>query len=249
MKKDIHPSTKSPWWPEYSAPSKPYNYEDVAKEIMPTNEDISCELQLQVIGDLVPLDFHISHNEYWENVKIFEDKDWFRPFQPKEGITNDRESVLLYGLEGDLPTSVTGLSHIEAKLGYMPNEDEFKYPTIAYKELTCIHSVFEYFDMGRSFFIRLNAGGFYPWHRDHYYLKRETFRLIAFLGNSNNDHLHWVINGMQFNALPNTVYYVDTRKAHRLNASHHKCDMIVMNVKKDWTNVNRLLTHVKHKGG
>ena len=231
--------------PKYSVPKQAYDYADNAQDLVPTIEDISCELQLQVIGDCVPLTFRINQNEYQKNVKIFKENDWFRPFQPKRGITNDRESVLLYGLEGDQPTTVTGLSHIEAKLGYMPSEIEFKYPTNAYKEFSCIHPVFEYFDMGRSFFIRLNAGGFYPWHRDHFYLQRKTFRLIAFLGN-NNDHLHWTINDAPFNALPNTVYYIDTRKAHRLNASQHKCDMVVMNVKKDWLNVNRMLSHLKH---
>jgi hypothetical protein len=233
--------------PKYSVQNNRYDYAADAQDLVPTTEDISCELQLQVIGDCVPLSFRVNQDEYWENVKIFEENDWFRPFQPKKGITNDRESVLLYGLEGDQPTTVTGLSHIEAKLGYMPSEIEFKYPTNAYKEFTCIHPVFEYFDMGRSFFIRLNAGGFYPPHRDHFHLQRKTFRLIAFLGNNNNDHLHWTINGVPFNALPNTVYYIDTRKAHRLNASHHKCDMVVMNVKKDWLNVNRILSHVKHR--
>ena len=233
----------------YSNFHKHVAYEDRAESIKPSQEDLACELQLQVIGDWVATDFVIDPQKYLNNVKIFEQNNWFRPFQPKKDITNDRHSVLLYGLEGDEPTSLTGLSHIEAKLGYKPKESDFKYPTKAAKELTCMSEVFDYFDMGRCFFIRMNAGAFYPPHRDHFYLKRPTFRLIAFLGNTNTHGLHWEVSEQKYIPLPNHVYYVDTRKMHRLNASYHKCDMVVMNVKKDWVNINRLLSHLKYKGG
>lgn len=228
------------------------NKPDYAKNcntIFPTEEDIACELQLQVLGNWEPLDFKINQNEYLNNIKVFENKDWFRPFQPKKNVLNNRESVLLYGLEKDTPTSLTGLSHIEANIGRKPKEDEFIYPTEAAKVLSCLQEVFNYFDIGRTFFIRLNAGGFYPYHRDHIRLNRETFRLIAFLGNHNENGLHWTVDGSSQNAYINHVYYVDTRKTHRLNASKNCCDMVVMNVKKDWLNVNRLLTHLKYQGG
>lgn len=233
----------------YSNKPKHTRYDEMYKEIEPTRQDLACELQLQVLGDWVPTDFVIDEEEYFLSVKKFEENNWFRPFQPKEGVLNDRHSVLLYGLKGDEPTELTGLSHIEAKLGYKPREDEFMYPTEAANKMRCLHSVFKYFDMGRSFFIRMNAGAFYPPHRDHFNLSRPTFRLIAFLGGQTSESLHWEVDEKKCVPLPNHVYYVDTRKMHKLHASDHKCDMVVMNVKKDWVNVNRLLTHLKHSAG
>ena len=233
--------------PKFAISDAPAIYDQITDKLYPSQEDIACELQLQVIGDWEPLDFSIDQKEYQKNVKSFIDNDWFRPFQPREGIINNRESVLLYGLEGDEPTALTGLSHIHAKLGYKPREYEFSFQTKAAKNFSCMKSVFDYYDMGRSFFIRLNAGGFYPWHRDHMYLKRDTIRLIAFLGEANLDGLAWEVNGQRVDALPNHVYYVDTRKSHRLHAQQDACDMVVMNVRKDWLNVNRILSHLKYR--
>ena len=166
--------------------------------------------------------------------------------EPKEGILNDRDSILLYGLPNDDPTSPTGLSQIKKKLGYKPRESDFNVPTEAAKLLTCCAELFEYFDpLGRTFLIKLNAGGFYPRHRDHLLLNRDTIRLIAFLGNS-QDSLEWEVNGNVKTFLPNSVYYVDTRKMHRLSSWNHESTMVVMNVRKTWNNILKILTKLKH---
>lgn len=207
-------------------------------------EDIKCELQLTAIGNWEALDFVIEQQKW--NFDQNNLTDYWRPFQPKEGILNDRDSILLYGLKGDIPTSLTGLSHVQKKLGYKPKESEFSFPTEARYKLTCCGEVFDYFDpMGRCFVIRLNPGGFYPRHRDHFLLDRDTFRLIAFLGDS-LDTLEWEVEGRIKNFLPNTVYYVDTRKMHRLCSWAHGSTMVVMNVRKTWINVLKLLSRLKH---
>ena len=208
-------------------------------------EDIKCELQLSAIGDWEPLDFSINESNWNDDKTLL--KDFWRPFQPKEGILNNRESILLYGLPGDNAVSVTGLSHVKAKLGYIPKESDFNRPTEARDMLSCCKEVFDYFDpMGRCFLIRLNEGGFYPRHRDHFILNRDTFRLIAFLGSS-QDTLEWEVNGSVKTFLSNTVYYVDTRKMHRLSSWGNQSTMVVMNVKKTWTNILKILSRLKHQ--
>lgn len=230
-----------------SCPQYHLFWENDKERWTPTHEDLMCEVQLGALGDWVPLDFKIDETEYQNNIKLFEEKDWFRPFQPKKNILNDRKSVLLYGLPNDEPTAETGLSHIHARLGYKPEENEFNFKTAAGDACTSMDEVFNFFEMGRTFFIRLNAGGHYPKHRDHVHLTRSTFRLIAFLGSNNLDKLHWEVDGKSYQALPNHVYYVDTRKMHRLSASGPNCDMVVMNIKKDWYNVQKILSRLKHR--
>ena len=232
----------------YSTKSNKPKYEEMwAKEPnrwTPSNEDLACELQLSALGDWVPLDFKIDENKYYANTTYFEQKDWLNLFQPKQNIVNDRYSVMLYGLEGDSPTVETGLAHVEARLGYKPEEDEFKYRTEAGDSMTCMHEVFDYFDLGRTFFLRLNDAGHFPKHRDHIHLTRSTFRLVAFLGKDTQDYLHWEVDSVPRVVTPNRVYYIDTRKMHRVNASSHKIDMVVLNVKKDWFNVQRVMSRL-----
>lgn len=219
-------------------------YDDNPTALTPSQEDLACELQLQALGDWFPLRFKLDQDVWLNNLEQM--SEWWIPFQPKEGITNDRECVLIYGMEGDSPNSIAGLSEHYERLGRYPFESEFNVPTQARTKLSVMHPVFDYFDpLGRTFLIRLNAGGFYPTHRDQYYLNRDTFRLIAFLGDP-NEMLEWEVDGRKRQIFPNTVYYVDTRKEHRLCAwQHSETAMVVMNVKKDWRTIMKLLTKVR----
>ena len=207
-------------------------------------EDLQCELQLDAIGPWEALNFHLDSNKWFNDQKNL--VELWRPFQPKEGILNDRDSILLYGMPGDTPTSPAGLAQYKKKLGYKPKESDLCYPTEAANLLTCCNEVFDYFSpLGRSFLIRLNAGGFYPRHRDHLLLNRDTFRLIIFLGDS-QDSMEWEVAGQIKQFLSNTVYYVDTRKVHRLASWSPNSTMVVINVRKNWLNVLKVLSRLKH---
>jgi hypothetical protein len=230
--------------PKFAIDHKPSDFTSSVNAQI-SQEHLMCELQLTAIGCWEPLDFEIDFQTWQSNSANLE--HMWRPFQPKEGINNDRDSILLFGLENDTATSPTGLSHVHAKLGYFPKETEFTYPTEAVPLLTSCKEIMDFFDpMCRSFIIRLNAGGFYPRHRDHFLLNRETFRLITFLGDS-SDHMEWEVEGNVKTFLPNTTYYVDTRKMHRLSSWNHGSTMIVWNVRKTWSNVLKVLTRLKHK--
>jgi hypothetical protein len=209
-----------------------------------SEEDIKCELQLSILGDWEQLDFKIDNKKFQEDEKNL--KQWYRPFQPKKGILNDRESILLYGLKkDDKPTEPTGLAQIFAKLGYMPKESEFKFPTEAKEKLTCCKEIFDWFgDWGRCFIIKLNAGGFYPHHRDHFLLHRDTIRLIAFIGDATNK-LEWEVGGNIMKFQPNSLYYVNTAKLHRLSAWQHNCNMVVFNLPKTWDSITKLSYKIK----
>ena len=205
--------------PKFAFPTKPNDFSS-SLNIDVSTEHLMCEMQLSAIGCWEPLDFFVNQS-IWEDDKGRLNGLW-RPFQPKEGITNDRDSILLFGLNGDTATDAVPLLH------------------------SC-QEIIEFFSpMCRSFIIRLNAGGFYPRHRDHFLLNRDTFRLVTFLGNS-SDQLEWEVEGNIKTFLPNTTYYVDTRKMHRLSSWNHGSTMVVWNVRKTWVNVLKVLTRLKHK--
>jgi hypothetical protein len=223
------------------------NYHLYPKEFtFPSNEDLVCESQLSAFGNWEALDFHID-NSTWESNKI-QVQDWWVPFQPKEGIVNDRESILIYGPDGSNPQDSCSLAQLAKKNnGRKPREDSMTFPTIARDAFTCLTEVFEYFDpLARTFAVRCNAGGHFPPHRDHILLNRPTFRLIAFLGDS-TDSLRWEVDNSPVTFTANTVYYVDTRKSHRLWSSSPHSTMVVFNVLKTWENVLKVASRLKHR--
>jgi hypothetical protein len=226
-------------------PSKPQYHEYPREKTFPTEEDMACEAQLSALGTWEPLRLKIRQGEWKENERSV--KDLWRPFQPKEGILNDRESILLYGAKGSQPTDPCGLAQMARHTGIKPREDSMTYPTSAAEMFTCLHDVFDTFDFGRTFAVRLNQGGHYPPHRDHILLTRPTFRLIAFLGDSTGP-LKWEVEDKRVTFQPNHLYYVDTRKTHSLWSGSHKSTMVVFNVMKNWENVMKILTNLKYRG-
>lgn len=225
-------------------PPRP-KYHQLPRELtFPTEEDMACEAQLSAIGVWEPLKFNIDVLEWKKNEATL--TDLWRPFQPKVGISNDRESILLYGAAGSQPTDPCGLAQMARNTGVKPFEDTMTYPTSAKEMFTCLNDVFNYFDLGRTFAVRLNQGGHYPPHRDHFLLSRPTFRLIAFLGDSTGA-LKWEVEEKRVHVEPNHLYYVDTRKMHSLWSSDHKSTMVVFNVMKNWENVLKLLSKLKYQ--
>lgn len=223
--------------------SKPLYYELPREKTFPTEENMACEAQLSALGTWEPLSFKIKG---WnEDEKVLE--NYWVPFQPREGQYNDRESILIFGIEGAKATDPCGLSQLARIYGYKPSENDMNIPTEAKDLLSCMHEVFDYFELGRTFLVRLNVGGHYPPHRDHMLLTRPTFRLIAFLGDS-VDSMRWEVEDKPVQFRPNTIYYVDTRKTHRLWSSSHKSTMMVFNVMKNWENTMKVLSKLKYQG-
>ena len=216
-------------------------------KLRPSQDDIINELQLLTLGDWFPLDFRINQDQWRQDKELLQSLDYWRPFQPKKGVMNDRESVLVYGLEGDTPTATTGLSHFESKYGYKPQESDFNVPTEARDKVKSLKTFFDWFEpFGRTFLITLNQGGFYARHRDHWWLTRDTIRLIGFLGNSNPHNLQWEVDGHIMSYMPGHIYYVNTTKIHRLSSWVHGCDMVVCNIPKTWTNILKLFNVLKN---
>jgi hypothetical protein len=212
----------------------------------PSEEDLVCEAQLDGFGSWEALDFRIDNGAWWKDSQTI--AQWWTPYQPKEGVLNDRESILIYGAEGSNPWDSCSLSQLaKGNNGMRPQETTMTTPTIARDAFTCLTEVFNWFDpLARTFAVRLNDGGHFPPHRDHILLNRRTFRLVAFLGDS-TDNLRWEIDGKPVQFSPNTIYYADTKKSHRLWSSAPRSTMVVFNVIKNWTNVLKVASRLKHR--
>ena len=221
-------------------------WKDKPESLEPTDEDIRCELQLQALGDFEQLDLKFDTQAFQKQYQEYKEK--FVPYLPREGLSNDRQGLLLFGLEGD--TSSDSLSRPEAmkRAGRMLYETDFKYPTDAYQHFSSLHPILDVWNgLGRSMIIRTNRGGWFPPHRDNPNLTRPTFRIVTFIGKETaSDSYEWWLGDKRQDIIQDTTYYVDTRKTHRTHSWQDNSLHLILNVPKTWDNIMRLISVTKY---
>lgn len=66
-------------------------------------------------------------------------------------------------------------------------------------------------EIGRSHYLQLRHGGFFPWHRDP---DLDTFRLIYTIQNCSNKHLLWALDDRILDLQDKKWYIINTKKKH-----------------------------------
>lgn len=213
------------------------------KRFDPSDEDIKCELQLQLLGDFESLSLEPNSAKFRQEVK---DIDWV-PYLRREGISNDREGILLVGLEGDSPNDSLSRPEAMRRAGRMLRETDFKFPTSAYDHFTSLHPILNHWTgLGRTMIVKTNAGGWFPPHRDSPTLTRDSFRVICFLGNSDSNSYEWWLGDRRRDVVENITYYVDTTKVHRTHSWSNDSYHLILNVPKTWENVIKLMSVLRY---
>ncbi len=224
-----------------------FNFKRDPSSVEPSAEDIKCELQLQALSDFERLKFDIDYDEFKKQMKPYEDS-WV-PYLQREGLTNPRQGLCLFGLPGDSCTDSLSLPEARIRTGNKKlHELDFNTPTQLYKDLTCLHELVGYWNpLGRSMLVKTNEGGYFPPHKDHPLLNRSCFRVIAFIGHHvDHEAYEWEMNGRVWRIKQNASYYVDTRKTHRTHSWQNDSIHLIMNVPKTWENVMKLMAVTKN---
>jgi len=211
----------------------------------PTLEDIKCELQLGALDCVEPLNFNIDYGKFKKEIESWKYR-WV-PYLRREGVSNDREALLLVGMDGDKPDDYVSRPEACKRAGRYLDETDFTTKTSLYTELSCLHDLLNYFDpLGRTMLIKSNAGGWFPPHKDDPMLTRSCFRIAAFIGpNVDHESFEWHMDGRQWNIRANRAYYIDTRKTHRTNSWNNDSYHLIMNIPKTWENVVKLMSVTK----
>lgn len=82
------------------------------------------------------------------------------------------------------------------------------------------------FTVGRSHYLKLGSGGFFPWHRDNDPI---TFRIIYTIQNCSSHSMIWLEDDKILSLQNHAWYYINTRKKHAL-FSFDESVMAVFNV-------------------
>jgi len=119
-------------------------------------------------------------------------------------------------------------------------EMSFNKPTIHAKPF---HNLLINFDVGRSHYLRLPPGGYFPWHRD---ADPTSYRLIYTISGCRPQSLVWILDDRVLQLNDNSWYYINTRKKHCL-FSYDTATFAVFNIANDERNQRTLYQHMVTK--
>ena len=209
--------------------------------------DLVCESQLAALGDFVPLKVKIKLGEFRNEIKKYDGK-WV-PYLPREGELNDRQGLNYIGLEGDTPFDSISLPEARKRTGKKLVEIDFSTKTQLYNDLPSLKAITDVWpDPCRCTLVKVNKGGWFPYHRDSVLLNRRTFRIIAFLTNTGAECYQWEHDYTMRTIEEGRCYYVNTQLAHRTHSYVPDSIHLVMNIPKTLENVFRVMDILKHGG-
>jgi len=194
-------------------------------------------------GDNYELNIKGNTGKLLENLAQF-DNDW-KPYNPRKGV--NREGLSITSLDGKLTgkpdlDSITEFNKIyKARL----TEHSFDVKTSVYQYCTEWLDFIEP-EIGRTHFIRLHSGGYFPIHRDNKTVEINNFRLFVPIKNCSYPDMTFVLDKKMLTFNEGSVYFLDTCKEHYLFNSglNSTSTFMVINVKLTENAVRTVLKNV-----
>ena len=196
-------------------------------------------------GDVIELDFPL-----WNIAQVQQLLD----SHPGWIQYNPRKSINRYGLSvTSLDGGYSGVPDLDSLLEYNKlnntthTETDFKVKTDIVEQIPNLQELVTALspDLGRCHFLKLNAGGFFPPHRDNgTIVPSKTFRIIVPLGNTSLKKWYWIHDGQILNLISGKTYCINTTKEHSVFSFTDNCCMLVLNVVASIKNINVITSHL-----
>jgi hypothetical protein len=208
-------------------------------------ENISNELTLLNLGNVVPLNIKIDCNRFMSEIKQF-DTDWV-DYLPRTDRPNNRQALTLTNLPGTDHKTNVSLAQASYAANRKLSELEFNQPTDVYKSCRSLHNFLDQWQpLGRTFLVKSNVGGYFVPHRDHPSMPRDVFRLIVFLNNCNPLDYDWLMDDRKMQIEMGRVYYVNTRMTHRTISWVNNSIHLILNVPFTSESVSKIVANLQH---
>lgn len=162
------------------------------------------QFNLDNYEDLIELKIDVT-SELFKNLNY----NW-KKYNPRKDI--NRWGCSITSLDGN----DSGIPDIDSLIEYNQlnetnyKETDFKIPTV---HSTPFKSFLSTWDVARSHYLKLDSGGFFPWHRDS---DKQTFRLIYTIENCVQGHFIWLHDDTPFKLTDHKWYFINTKKKHCL---------------------------------
>ena len=207
--------------------------------------DSNIALHLSNLGDVVPLNFNIDIEQLRKELEYFED-EW-KQYNPRK--PNARQGLSITSLDGKL----SGIPDLDSLIEYNNlnnvriKEVDINVRTPVADKIESIKPLLNIFGtLGRSHFIRLNRGGFFPPHRDSKLLNTSCFRVITLCHNCNRNEFNFIYEDRLLNLKPGIPYFINTRKVHSVFSYVDDSVQCVLNVpltEENYKAISRNLNH------
>lgn len=196
-------------------------------------------------GDIIELDlptWNISNAER----TLTEHTGWKR-YNPRKPI--NRYGLSVTSIDGGFSgvPDLDSLTEYNKENNTQYTESSFKTPTPIVDQIPELSSLVSMFspDVLRSHFLRLDAGGYFPPHRDNgRVLPSKSFRIIVPLLNVSKHKWKWIQEDKLVYFEPGRTYCVNTTKEHSLFSFADNCCMLVLNVNATGNSVNTVINNL-----
>lgn len=208
-------------------------------------ETLCNELSLLNIGDFEPLNIKIDTGSLLQELAQFSN-DW-QDYLPRTDRPNNRKGLTLTTLPGKTHKDAPSLAEASYAAKRRLSELEFNCRTDVYHACHSLSPLFEVFpNLGRTFFVRSDIGGYFVPHRDHPAMPRDVFRLVVFANNCGPLDYDWLMDDRKLMIEPGRVYYVNTRKTHRTISWVNNSIHLILNVPMTTENVAKVIANLQH---
>jgi hypothetical protein len=199
-------------------------------------------------GDIIELDFPL-----WDlqNTKthLLNHEGWVQ-YNPRKSINRKGLSVTsLDGKYSGIP-DLDSLREFNILNNTQYRENDFKIRTDIVNRISELNILLDTFpDHGRCHFLKLDAGGFFPPHRDNVspHSVPSNFRLIVPINNFKKNQLEWIQNGSLTYFELGKVYFINTTKVHSIFSFVDNAICFVMNVMSTELSLKTLIKNLKVK--
>lgn len=100
-------------------------------------------------------------------------------------------------------------------------------------------------NLGRTHFLRLDKGGFFPPHRDNGAIVTvPTFRILVPINNFGINDMKWIQEEKILNLKLGQVYFINTTKIHSIFSFIDNCTMLVLNVMWDSELLSKMVRRI-----
>ena len=207
--------------------------------------DSNIALYLSNLGDVVPLNVSVNIEKTRKELEYF--KDEWKQYNPRK--PNPREGLSITSLDGKL----SGIPDLDSLIEYnklnnvQVKEIDINVRTAVAEKVQSITPLLDIFDtLGRSHFIRLNRGGFFPPHRDSKILNVNCFRVITLCHNCKRSDFNFIYEDRLLNLKPGVPYYINTRKVHSVFSYVDDSVQCVLNVPLTEENYKAISQHLSY---
>ena len=202
-------------------------------------------LTLAGYGDFFKLDYRIK--DPCALVNWTEEKFTYVPYNPHKKIP--RYGLSITSLDGGLsgkPDLDTFYAEVPES---MPTEMDINVPTPVYEhpEIKNLCDSFQPY-LGRSHFLKIPPGGYFPPHRDFKSNELDTFRVIVPLTNFEYPRFTFMLEDKPLQWEAGRAYFLNTAKQHHLfNCDNVSSYWIVLNVQTTKDSVQRVIENINIK--